>query len=66
VLAKRLSDRLLHVAVRLAFSGRSAKLHFPAHWPRTETLKATFERLNALPDATGYTQPLATVGGWPE
>jgi Transposase DDE domain group 1 len=46
---KRLRYRLLHVAARLAFSGRAAKLHLPARWPWTEALKAAFEKLKTLP-----------------
>jgi hypothetical protein len=46
---KRLRYRLLHIAARLAFSARQAKLHLPAAWPWTEALKAAFEKLNALP-----------------
>jgi hypothetical protein len=50
---KRLRYRLLHVAARLAFSGRRAKLHLPAAWPWTGALKAAFEKLRTLPAATG-------------
>ena len=50
---KRLRYRLLHLAARLAFSGRRAKLHLPAAWPWTEALKAAFEKLKTLPAATG-------------
>jgi Transposase DDE domain group 1 len=50
---KRLRYRLLHVAGRLAFSGRRAKLHLQDTWPWAEALKAAFERLKALPAATG-------------
>ena len=50
---KRLRYRLLHVAARLAFSGRRGKLHLPAAWPWTETLKAALEKLKTLPAATG-------------
>jgi hypothetical protein len=50
---KRLRYRLLHLAARLAFSGRRGKLHLPAAWPWTEALKAAFEKLNTLPAATG-------------
>jgi hypothetical protein len=49
---KRLRYRLLHLAARLAFSGRQAKLHLPAAWPWTEALKAAFEKLTTLPAAT--------------
>jgi Transposase DDE domain group 1 len=50
---KRLRYRLLHVAGRLAFSGRRAKLHLQRTWPWATELKAAFERLKALPAATG-------------
>ena len=50
---KRLRYRLLHIAARLAFSARQAKLHLPAAWPWTEALKAAFEKLNTLSAATG-------------
>jgi hypothetical protein len=50
---KRLRYRLLHIAARLAFSGRQAKLHLPAAWPWTEALKAAFEKLRALPAPAG-------------
>jgi hypothetical protein len=50
---KRLRYRLLHVAGRLAFSGRRCKLHLQDTWPWVTELKAAFERLKALPAATG-------------
>jgi Transposase DDE domain group 1 len=50
---KRLRYRLLHLAARLAFSARQAKLHLPTSWPWTEALKAAFEKLNTLPATTG-------------
>ena len=50
---KRLRYRLLHVAGRLAFSGRRAKLHLQDTWPWVTELKAAFEQLQALPAATG-------------
>jgi hypothetical protein len=50
---KRLRYRLLHIAARLAFSGRQAKLHLPAAWPWTQALTAAFEKLNALPAPAG-------------
>jgi hypothetical protein len=49
---KRLRYRLLHVAARLAFSGRRAKLHLQNTWPWAGELLAAFHRLKALP-ATG-------------
>lgn len=50
---KRLRYRLLHVAARLAFHARSAKLHLQANWPWASDLAATFARLGALPDPAG-------------
>jgi hypothetical protein len=50
---KRVRYRLLHIAARLAFSARGAKLHLPAAWPWTEAIKAAFEKLKTLPAATG-------------
>ena len=46
---KRLRYRLFHLAARLAFSGRRAKLHLPATWPWTPALKAAFQKLKTLP-----------------
>jgi hypothetical protein len=48
---KRLRYRLLHVAGRLAFSGRRARLHLQRTWPWASELAAAFERLKALPAA---------------
>jgi Transposase DDE domain group 1 len=45
---KRLRHRLLHVAARLAFSGRRARLRLQANWPWA----AAFDRLRALPAAS--------------
>jgi Transposase DDE domain group 1 len=50
---KRLRYRLLHVAGRLAFSGRRARLHLQHTWPWADELVAAFERLKALPVPTG-------------
>jgi hypothetical protein len=50
---KRLRYRLLHVAGRLAFSGRRAKLHLQDTWPWAVELVAAFTRLKALPATTG-------------
>jgi hypothetical protein len=50
---KRLRYRLLHVAGRLAFHGRRAKLRLQHDWPWTEQLLAAFQKLKALPAATG-------------
>ena len=50
---KRLRYRLLHVAGRLAFSGRRAKLHLQRSWPWAGELAAAFERLKALEAAAG-------------
>jgi hypothetical protein len=45
---KRLRYRLLHVAARLAFHARSARLRLQASWPWAQDLAAAFWRLNAL------------------
>ena len=50
---KRLRYRLLHVAGRLAFSGRQARLRLQASWPWATDLAAAFTRLKALPAAPG-------------
>jgi Transposase DDE domain group 1 len=50
---KRLRYRLWHVAGRLAFSGRRAKLHLQAGWPWVTELLAAFQKLKALPAAAG-------------
>jgi Transposase DDE domain group 1 len=50
---KRIRYRLLHVAGRLAFSGRRAKLHLQDTWPWATELVAAFEKLKALPALTG-------------
>ncbi len=50
---KRLRYRLLHVAARLAFSGRQAKLQLAASWPWAVDLAAAFARLKALPAPAG-------------
>jgi len=50
---KRLRYRLLHVAARLAFSGRQAKLRLAATWPWATDLAAAFARLKALPAPAG-------------
>ena len=46
---KRLRYRLLHVAARLAFHARGARLRLQASWPWAADLAAAFARLNALP-----------------
>ena len=48
---KRLRYRLLHVAARLAFSGRRARLHLQRTWPWANELADAFQRLKALPAA---------------
>jgi hypothetical protein len=48
---KRLRYRLLHVAARLAFHSRKAKLHLQRTWPWAGELAAAFARLRALPAA---------------
>jgi len=50
---KRLRYRLLHVAGRLAFHARSARLHLPRSWPWADELAAAFKRLTALPAPAG-------------
>ncbi|HZL05422.1 MAG TPA: IS1380 family transposase, partial [Coriobacteriia bacterium] len=50
---KRLRYRLLHVAGRLAFSGRRAKLHLQDTWPWAAELLAAFQRLKTLQSASG-------------
>lgn len=50
---KRIRYRLLHVAGRLAFSGRRGKLHFQDTWPWADELIAAFQKLKQLPAATG-------------
>lgn len=50
---KRLRHRLLHVAARLAFSGRRARLRLQASWPWAAELATAFARLTALPAAPG-------------
>jgi hypothetical protein len=50
---KRLRYRLLHVAARLAFSGRCARLRLQASWPWAAALAAAFARLRALPAPAG-------------
>ena len=46
---KRLRYRLLHVAGRIARSGRRLRLHLPASWPWADQLVNAFARLAALP-----------------
>ena len=50
---KRIRYRLLHVAGRLAFSGRRAKLHLHDTWPWAAELVAAFEKLKTLAAASG-------------
>jgi hypothetical protein len=50
---KRLRYRLLHVAARIAFHGRRAKLRLQHDWPWGEQLLAAFQKLKALPAASG-------------
>ena len=49
---KRLRYRLFHVAGRLAFSGRRAKLHLQDTWPWVQELLAAFHKLETLTPAT--------------
>ncbi len=46
---KRLRQRLLHVAGRIARSGRRTVMRLPRSWPWADALRAAFERLRALP-----------------
>ena len=50
---ERLRYRLLHVAARLAFSGRRAKLRLQHDWPWVPELAAAFARLKTLRAVTG-------------
>ena len=50
---KRLRYRLLHVAGRLAFHARAARLRLHANWPWATDLAAAFSRLKALPAPAG-------------
>src|SRR5512132_196962 len=50
---KRLRYRLLHVAGRLAFSGRRAKLHLQDTWPWATELVAAFGKLKTRAAASG-------------
>jgi hypothetical protein len=50
---KHIRYRLLHVAGRLAFSGRRAKLHLQDTSPWAAELVTAFEKLKALPALTG-------------
>jgi hypothetical protein len=50
---KRLRYQLLHVAARLAFHGRRAKLRLQHDWPWAQQLLAAFQKLKELPAATG-------------
>jgi Transposase DDE domain group 1 len=50
---KRLRYQLLHVAGKLAFHGRRAKLRLQHDWPWASELAAAFQKLKTLPAATG-------------
>jgi len=50
---KRLRYRLMHVAGRLAFHSRRARLHLQDTWPWADELVAAFAKLKTLPAATG-------------
>jgi hypothetical protein len=50
---KQIRYRLLHVAARLAFSGRRAKLHLQNTWPWAADLLAAFQKLKTLAAASG-------------
>jgi hypothetical protein len=49
---KRIRYRLLHVAGRLAFSGRRGKLHLQHTWPWAAELLAAFQKLKTLAAAS--------------
>ena len=50
---KRLRYRLLHIAARLAFHSRRAKLHLQHTWPWATALCAAFEKLKTLAAPAG-------------
>jgi Transposase DDE domain group 1 len=50
---KRLRQPLLHVAARLAFSGRRARVRPQASWPGAAEVVAAFAKLRALPAPAG-------------
>ena len=50
---KRLRYQLFHVAGKLAFSGRRARLHLQDTWPWVAELLAAFHKLEALPAPAG-------------
>jgi hypothetical protein len=50
---KRLRYRLLHVAARLAFHGRRARLRLQRSWPWAPELAAAFAKLKTLPAPAG-------------
>jgi hypothetical protein len=49
---KRLRYQLLHLAARLAFSGRRARLHLQSTWPWAQELLAAFQKLRVLAPRT--------------
>ena len=50
---KRLRYELLHVAGRLSFHARQARLHLPKTWPWVTNLLAAFKKLHGLAAAPG-------------
>jgi hypothetical protein len=50
---KRLRYRLLHIAARLAYHSRRARLRLQASWPWATELAAAFQKLAALPAPSG-------------
>ncbi len=50
---KRLRYRLLHIAARLAFHGRTAKLRLQANWPWATQLAHAYTKLKSLPAPAG-------------
>jgi len=60
---KRLRYRLLHVAGRLAFSGRRAKLHLQRTWPWVNDLVAAFDKRKGLAATAGWPRPATATTG---
>ena len=51
--AKRLAQRVVHLAGRIGRSGRRLRLRLPRSWRWAEALVAAFRRLRALPVGPG-------------
>ena len=58
---KRLRYRLLHIAARLAFHARSARLRLPASWPWAADLAAAFAASKRCPTGLTRTRPATTT-----